>query len=250
MEKNEYTVMAAVEDRHWWYGGMRAVASALLDEVYAGRRDLDILDAGCGTGANVRFLSRYGSVVGIDLAPEALELAGAHTPGVLARGSVLQLPYRDGAFDLVTSFEVLYHRAVPDERPALREVRRVLRPRGRLLLRLPAFELLRGHHDEAVHGRRRYTAADVRALLEPEGFAVERLSYCNSLLLPLPLAQRLVERLAGSHHAQEHTSDLAMLPGPLNELMRWPMAAEAAWLARGHSFPAGLSVICRAVRIS
>ncbi|HEU5086054.1 MAG TPA: methyltransferase domain-containing protein, partial [Roseiflexaceae bacterium] len=154
------------------------------------------------------------------------------------------------AFDLVTSFEVLYHRAVPDERLALREVRRVLRPRGRLLLRLPAFELLRGHHDEAVHGRRRYTAADVQALLEPEGFAVERLSYCNSLLLPLPLAQRLVERLAGSHHAQEHTSDLAMLPGPLNELMRWPLAAEAAWLARGHSFPAGLSVICRAVRIS
>jgi SAM-dependent methyltransferase len=248
MEKTEYSVMASVEDRHWWYGGMRAVAAALLDQVYGGRRDLRILDAGCGTGANVRFLRRYGSVVGLDLAPEALELAGERVAAGLARGSVLSLPYRSGSFDLVTSFEVLYHRAVPDERPALREARRVLAHGGRLLIRLPAFELLRGHHDDAVHGRRRYTAADVRALLEPVGFRIERISYVNSILLPLPLIQRLLERLLPAPGPTDEASDLAMLPGPLNELMRWPMAAEAAWLARGRSFPAGLSVICRAVR--
>jgi SAM-dependent methyltransferase len=250
MEQAEYSVMAAVEDRHWWYGGMRAIAAALLDEVYGGRRDLRILDAGCGTGANVRFLRRYGAVTGLDLAPEALALAGAQSPGVLARGSVLALPYRDAAFDLVTSFEVLYHRAVPDERAALGEAWRVLRPGGRLLIRLPAFELLRGRHDEAVHGRRRYTAGQVRALLEQSRFRVERTSYVNSILLPLPLAQRLVERVLPERDLDEHSSDLNMLPEPLNEIMRWPMAAEAAWLARGHSFPAGLSVICRAVRAS
>jgi SAM-dependent methyltransferase len=196
----------------------------------------------------VRFLRRYGTVVGLDLAPEALALATARLPGVLARGSVLSLPYQGGSFDLVTSFEVLYHRAVPDERVALREARRVLVPGGRLLIRLPAFELLRGHHDEAVHGRRRYTAGEVRALVEQAGFEVERLSYVNSILLPLPLAQRLAERVLPERSEGQHSSDLNMLPGPLNELMRWPMAAEAAWLARGHSFPAGLSVICRAVR--
>lgn len=246
MERSEYTVMAAVEDRHWWYGGMRAIAAALLDEVYRGRRDLRILDAGCGTGGNARFLRRYGQVVGIDLAAEALELGGERLPGVLARGSVLAIPFADASFDLATSFDVLYHRAVPDESQALRETRRVLRPGGRLLIRLPAYEFLRSKHDRAVHTRRRYTAGQARALLGANGFAVERCSYVNSLLFPLPLAQRLIERALPALERAE--SDLT-LPSPLlNEALRWPLVAEAAWLAHGRSFPAGLSIMCLACR--
>jgi SAM-dependent methyltransferase len=244
MERSEYTVMAAVEERHWWYGGMRAIAAALLEPLYGGRHDLRILDAGCGTGGNARFLQRYGQVVGVDLAAEALELGGQRLPGVLARGSVLALPFANASFDLVTSFDVLYHRAVPDERPALCEAARVLRPQGRLLLRLPAYEFLRSKHDRAVHTRRRYTAGAVQALLEAAGFIVERISYINSLLFPLPLAQRLIERALPA--LERSDSDLS-LPAPLvNEALRWPLAAEAAWLAHGRSFPAGLSVVCLA----
>ncbi len=244
MERSEYTIMAAVEDRHWWYGGMRAIAAALLDPVYGGRRDLRILDAGCGTGGNALFLRRYGAVVGIDLAAEAVALGGPRLPGVLARGSVLEIPFADASFDLVTSFDVLYHRAVLDEAQALCETRRVLRPGGRLLIRLPAYEFLRSKHDRAVHTRRRYTAGQARALLQAHGFIVERCSYINSLLFPLPLAQRLIERVLPA--LERHDSDLA-LPSPLiNEALRWPLAAEAAWLARGRSFPVGLSIVCLA----
>jgi len=246
MERSEYAVMAAVEDRHWWYGGMRRIAAAMLDEVYGGQCDLRILDAGCGTGGNALFLRRYGQVAGFDLAAEALELGGKRLPGILARGSVLQIPFADGRFDLVTSFDVLYHRAVPDEDRALGEMRRVLRPGGRLLIRLPAYEFLRSKHDRAVHTRRRYTAADARALLRGRGFVVERCSYVNSLLFPLPLVLRMLERALPALEQQE--SDLTM-PAPLiNEALRWPLAAEAAWLASGRSFPIGLSVICRARR--
>lgn len=241
--------MAAVEDRHWWYGGMRAIAAALLDPVYGsapGWPGLRILDAGCGTGGNVRFLQRYGRVLGVDLAAEALELGGRRLPGLLARGSVLELPFADASFDLVTSFDVLYHRAVIDEGQALREARRVLLPGGRLLIRLPAYEFLRSKHDRAVHTRRRYTAAQVRGLLRAHGFAVERTSYINSLLFPLPLAQRLLERVLPA--AEQHESDLAMPHALVNEALRWPLAAESAWLARGRSFPVGLSILCLARR--
>src|SRR3954468_14211739 len=116
MERAQYLVMAAVEGRHWWYGGMRAISASILNLVYAGRRDLAILDAGCGSGGNLRFLRRYGSVIGVDLAAEALALGRENAPSDLARASVLQLPFAEASFDLVTSFEVLYHRAVPDER--------------------------------------------------------------------------------------------------------------------------------------
>lgn len=238
--------MAAVEDRHWWYRGMRAIVAALLDDLYADRRDLRILDAGCGTGGNAQFLRRYGAVVGVDLSAQALALGGRRLPGVLSRGSVLELPFASGSFDMVTSFDVLYHRAVPDEQQALSETRRVLKPGGRLLIRLPAYEFLRGKHDQAVHTRRRYTSAQARALLEGVGLVVERCSYINSLLFPLPLAQRLLERaLPTLDHDQ---SDLALPPPLLNHALGWPLAAEAACLARGLAFPIGLSIILRARR--
>jgi SAM-dependent methyltransferase len=246
MERSEYEVMAAVEGQHWWYGGMRAISAALLDPIYAGRGGLRILDAGCGTGGNALFLRRYGEVVGIDLAPEALELGGPRLPGRLARASVLDLPFASGSFDLLTSFDVLYHRAVPDEDRALAEAARVLRPGGRLLIRLPAYEFLRSKHDRAVHTRRRYTSAEARELLAAGGFTVERCSYINSLLFALPLAQRLLERALPA--LEQHDSDLA-LPSPLvNEALRWPLAAEAAWLARGGAFPVGLSILALARR--
>ncbi len=246
MEHSEYSVMAAVEDRHWWYGGMRAIAASFLDEVYPPDCGLHILDAGCGTGANLRFLRRYGHTIGIDMAPEAVANSTLSSPGVVARGSVLSLPFADQSFDLVTSFEVLYHRAVESELAALLEVQRVLRPHGRLLIRLPAFELLRGHHDTAVHGRRRYTAGEVVDLLTSAGFHVERTSYVNSLLMPLALIQRLLERLRPISNTEE--SDLTLPPAFVNEAFRWAMAAEAAWLAAGRSMPVGVSVICRARR--
>jgi|GEM_PF-77361 SAM-dependent methyltransferase len=244
MERSEYAVMAAVEDRHWWYGGMRAIAASLIRYGFGPRTDLRILDAGCGTGGNAIFLQRYGRVVGIDLAADAITLGNQRLPGQLLRGSVLELPFADGSFDLVTSFDVLYHRAVPDEQPALRETARVLKPNGRLLIRLPAYEFLRSKHDRAVHTRRRYTSRDVQTLLEQNGFWLERSSYVNSLLFPLAMAQRLLERQLPTLERED--SDLT-LPNPLiNELMRWPMIAEAAWLSQGGRFPFGLSVICLA----
>jgi len=244
MERAEYEVMAAVESRHWWYGGMRAIAAALLDAAYPGRRDLRILDAGCGTGGNALFLRRYGRVTALDLAPEAIALGRERLDGALARGSVLELPFADASFDLLTSFDVLYHRGVPDETHALREAGRTLRPGGRLLIRLPAYEFLRSKHDRAVHTRRRYTLGQVRGLLAAGGFQVEQISYINSLLFPLPLAQRLLERALPALEQQE--SDLALPPAALNEALRWPLAAEAAWLARGRRLPVGLSVIALA----
>src|SRR5689334_22229067 len=193
MERAEYLMMAAVEGYHWWYGGMRAITASMLDSVYLGRHDLHMLDAGCGSGGNLRFLQRYGSVIGIDLAAEALALGRKSLQSDVARASVLAMPFADASFDLVTSFDVLYHRAVPDERAALSEVWRVLRPGGRLLLRLPAYQFLLRRHDREVHTRRRYTAGHVRALLQSSGMAIERCSYANTVLFPMAVAQQLAE---------------------------------------------------------
>lgn len=244
MERAEYEVMAAVEDRHWWYGGMRAIAAAMLQRAYGTPRNLRILDAGSGTGGNALFLRRYGRVAAIDFAADALQYGGERLGTAAGRASVMALPFAAGSFDLVTSFDVLYHRGVSDETIALREVARVLAPGGRLLIRLPAYEFLRSKHDRAVHTRRRYTARDVDTLLAGAGFVIEQRSYVNALLFPIPLAQRLIERAIPSLEQQE--SDLTLPSDVVNTALRVPMALEAAWLAQGGRFPFGLSIMCLA----
>ena len=194
MEREQYAIMALREERHWWYAGMRRVALTVLGQALDGRRGLRILDAGCGTGGTTVELRRFGEVVGVDLAWEALEPARGRGLHALARASVEHLPFPGATFDVATSFEVVYHLGVGSDTSALREMRRVLKPGGLLLLRVPAHDWLRGEHDRLVHTRHRYSRGEVLRKLGQAGFRVERLTWANSLLFPPAVAKRLLER--------------------------------------------------------
>lgn len=235
--------MARRETRHWWYAGMRHVALAVLEQAIGGTSGLRILDAGCGTGGTTAELKRFGDVVGIDLAWEALQPALSRgLGGRLARGSIEQLPFADAAFDVVTSFEVIYHLGVGSDTAALAELRRVLAPGGLLLLRVPAHDWLRGEHDRLVHTRHRYSRAEVVAKLSGAGFEIERVSWANSALFLPAAAKRLLERRNG-HSDAAGEPDLWLPPEPLNTLLESAIAVEALPIRRGMPLPFGLSVL-------
>ena len=246
MEREQYDLMFAQEERHWWYVGMRRISAALLDRFgprteHAG--PLQILDAGCGSGGMTRFLARRGIVTGIDLAPEALAFARRRGLMHLARASVGQLPFRSASFDVVTSFDVLYHLNVGDDRAALAELHRVLRPGGVLLIRLPAYDWIRGAHDDAVHTRHRYTRDELTGKLDDAGFRLEHATYANSVLFPLAPVKRYLEHCNGTREA----TDLWRPPAPLNRLLADLLSLEAV-PARGVGLPWGLSVFAVARR--
>jgi SAM-dependent methyltransferase len=247
MEREQYAVMARREERHWWYAGMRRVALAVLERALGDRRDLLILDAGCGTGGTTRRLARFGEVIGVDLAWEALE--PAHTLDLsLARASVERLPFADAAFDVVTSFEVVYHLGVSSDGAALIELRRVLKPGGLLLLRVPAHDWLRGEHDRLVHTRHRYSRDEVCSKLESAGFAVEYVSWANTVLFPPAVAKRLLLERRGSngHTDMAAEPDLWQPPGPLNAVLESAVAVEALAIPRRLPLPFGLSLLALA----
>jgi SAM-dependent methyltransferase len=243
MDSQEYSLMFQVEQTHWWYLGMEKITRAILTKWVGSASNLSTLDAGCGTGAGMStYLADYGNVTGIDISPLALGFCQTRNLTRLALASVSEIPFQTDSFDLLTSFDVLYERAVPNDLAAAEEFFRVLAPGGLILLRLPAYDWLRGKHDLTVHTARRYTASQVTQLLTDSGFHLLYVSYANTFLFPLALAKRLFERIFPPAPA---VSDLSLNVGIFNELFKHILASEAFFISRV-GLPFGLSVIALA----
>jgi SAM-dependent methyltransferase len=237
VELSEYDNIARLEAQHWWYVGMRSIARGWVRALPL-RPGAAILDAGCGTGGGLRWLAEFGRPTGIDLNEPATQYAARETPRV-ARASVDGLPFASAAFELVTTFEVLYHLSVTDDDAALAECARVLRPGGWLLLRLPAHNWLRGAHDRQVHTRHRYAAGELRQKISAAGLRLRRLTYLGALLWPAAVLKRLTDP---SDAAQ---SDIALPASWINHTLTWLLAAEGVWL-RQFDLPLGLSLMALA----
>ncbi len=240
MKAAEYELMRAVEDRHWWY----AVLRSLVQNELAGRLPscARLLDAGCGTGGMLEFLKRQFCDLdgaGVDAAQEAVRHCHQRGLSTVQLASVEALPYADAAFDVVLSLDVLYHAGVIEKR-ALAEMGRVLRPDGLLVVNLPAFDGLRGSHDVAVNGARRFASCQVRTLLEHSSFDVEMIQYWNAwLFLPL-LVWRQLSRMK-SEHGAAHGSDLKLTPAWMNSVLTGVGKMDAG-LCRELRMPFGSSV--------
>ena len=110
MQAEDYNHLYELDERFWWFAGMRAIAAALLDEYCSPSTDRIILDAGCGTGGNLLWLQRYaadGEIYGIDLSGQALQFCRQRVSEPVIQASVTDLPFDHSSFDLVTSFDVL-----------------------------------------------------------------------------------------------------------------------------------------------
>jgi SAM-dependent methyltransferase len=246
MEKEEYRKLFELEDRLWWFKGMRDISLALLKRYIPDSRKLAVLDAGCGTGGMLQHLYELGAPVGIDISADALHFAGRRDNRLLANASVSRIPFLDGTFDLVTSFDVVYHRAVADDVEALAEMARVLRPGGTLFIRVPAYDWLRSRHDEAVHTRQRYGRKELEEKLENAGFHLLYMTHANCLLFPIAVAKRVMEKVLTP---QTRDSEVEPMAEPWNGLLYRVLRFEAFILRYG-KLPFGLSVVALARRQS
>jgi SAM-dependent methyltransferase len=187
----------------------------------------------------MQYLSPFGEVIGCDLELLALQFCKRRNLESLSQATVMWLPFPGQAFDLITSFDVLYHRSVQDRDRTMLEFNRVLKLGGRVFLRLAAYDWMRGAHDRAVHTAHRFTVGEVRESLLAAGFVAERVSYANTLLFPLAVIQRSLENILAT---EQRKSALQSGPSWANGFLTRILQLEAAWLRR-YSFPWGLSVI-------
>ena len=199
MRQDEYQIMFEVEDAHWWYRGLRGVLELFWHRYVRGdldrERALAVLDVGCGTGAVLKWLSGHAEPCGVDFSMDAVRFCRGRGQERCAVGSAMALPCARGAFDVVVSLDVLYHRSIPDKLAPLREMRAVLKEGGLLFLNLPAYQWLLSSHDAVVHTDRRFTRSEVVQMLRACGFEPLAVTHWNTLLFPIILVVRLWRKL-------------------------------------------------------
>lgn len=236
MEERLIAQMRRDEERHWWFAGRRRVLLGLVGaELPEGAR---LLDVGCGTGFFLEEAAGRYDVSGLDPSPQAVGFCRQRGLSGVREGGVESLADLAPDFDAVTFFDVLEH--LPDDLGALTLTRRVLRPGGRVVVSVPAYQWLWSHHDDAHGHQRRYTRDLLGARLTAAGFHQVRAGYFNARLFPLAVLVRGVQRLTG----RGLEADLQPPAEPVNRLFTALFAGEARRLGRPGSmgYPFGLSV--------
>ena len=235
--------MHALELRHWWFRGRRRLLVNLLKGaagVQAG--SLRILDYGCGTGGNALAYASLGTVVGAEPDSAAVRLAHIRGGASYCRTGGTQLPFRENSFDVVMASDVLEH--IEQDREAVSEIARVLRPGGAAIISVPAHQWLFSEHDTTLHHFRRYSKSAIRDLLERSGLRVRRLSYWNAALFPAVCAHRLLGKW---RRANQPHSDTVSAPWLLNETLAGLLTIESA-VAHRIGLPWGVSLVAVAER--
>jgi len=240
MEDEVYQKMYENEDTFWWNIGIRKVAAALLNKYISRKSENKILDVGCGTGSMFSLLRNYGSVWGIDASSTAVSYARRRgIANAVSQAFAEKMPFPNNYFDIVVCFDVLYHQWIGDEGAVVREMKRVLKPGGILILKEPAYDWLRSQHDKIFWTKRRFSKKKLVRVLRNAGFVILKSSYVSFLLFPLAFVKRFSERIWPEKHPFENL----FASSKLMDNLKFCLYAESA-VIKYVNFPFGLSVMC------
>lgn len=241
MNPAEFANIAAAERDLWWYRGMLRILRAAFQPYLSGRTLRRVLEAGCGTGYYSSLMHRQGwPMYPVDLSSEGLRYARELGVERLAQADIAALPFRDAAFDLAISLDVLVHFPPGEETRALAELARVVHPGGLVVLRVSALDLLSSRHSQFALERQRFTRKRLIRQAGEAGIRVLRCTYANALLLPVALAKfRIWEPLTG----QPPASGVKPVSPWLDHLLYIPLWLESKWIGAGLGFAAGQSLV-------
>lgn len=239
MDESYYVRMAELQNRHWWYEGRRIILTSIIKKLNL-PPDAKILEAGCGPGANLQMLKRFGQVDGFE--PNDFAVQKARESGCNVQHGSLPggIPFA-GPYDLAGAFDVIEH--IDDDAGSVKSLHAVTKPGGYAVFTVPAYRFLWSAHDDINHHKRRYTKKTLQKVLLEGGYEIEKISYYNTLLFPLAVAVRLMKKLL-----QADKEDDVQMPGSalMNKVLCFVFSSERHVL-KFMNLPFGLSLIavCR-----
>lgn len=238
MHPDAYKQMAEIERDHWWFVGRRKIIGTILSGLML-PANAQILEVGSGTGGNLEMLSACGQVRAIEMDPGAAATAVARF-GTSVRVTAGRFPEvlesEDEKYDLICFFDVLEH--LEGDSAAVHAAINKLRPGGRILVTVPAYQWLWSPHDTFLHHHRRYSLPVLSKIFAKSGLSIQRATYFNLFLLPMMIFVRLLDAFLG----REKGSGSGMPSAFVNKVLRIIFLLEASLLGKVN-FPFGGSIL-------
>jgi len=238
MKKITYDIEWELQNSHWWFQGRRRLLKTLLSRKEI-QKNCPLVDIGCGVGSNLGFLQSLGFIaIGVDSEIYSLSLAKRRLSAIpLINGDLLKLPFKTNSVELIIATDILEH--LQDDIRGIKEIHRVLKQEGKVVLTVPAFKFLWGIQDDVGKHQRRYSKKQLREKMEKEGFKILRFSYFNFFLFfPILLSRRFIH-LLGLRIDSENRINAPLI----NFFLKGIFYLESS-LLKYFSFPFGVSIYC------
>jgi len=243
--KNVYKDMRNFELDYWWYRGLREILSYFIDKF----QPKIILDAGCGTGANINFLNKSNDkyqIYGVDISKEALDLAKEYKIQNIFQANVSKLPFENNFFDLIYCMDVLGNLNPEETHQTIAEFWRSLKKDGVLIIQTAALPWINSKHDRYWDIQKRYSVNEIAKIIEEDNFEILKKTYRHFFLFPIIAIIKLINKKG----SEVNSGDFRKVPNFINNLLYLIMKFEN-YLLRFINFPIGSSVfiICRKTKI-
>lgn len=230
--------MAEREQTYWWHLGRLRIIQTYVQLLRGGKKQLKILNVGCGTGGTIDMLEQFGPTTNVDISDEAIKFMEQRGYKGIVKVDDIGLPFKDKSFDMVGAFDVLEH--IEKDVEALKEWKRVIRDDGAILITVPAYQWLWSDHDVSLHHKRRYTIKRLETTAKQAGLKLDKRSYAIVFSLPLVVGFRLLNKALRRKTTSE--TSYVDVPDWANSLFSRLLYTEAK-AHRAVSLPAGTSVI-------
>lgn len=235
-----YDEMYRNEAEFWWFKARRKIILDKIEQIVSDKKDVKILDAGCGCGYILQFLQRYGEVFGMDFSPKAIEYTKSHFDGVVKKGDLNgEIPFEDNSFDIIISLDVLEH--VEKDDIALQSLHRVLKSGGKCILTVPAHKFLWSYHDHNHMHIRRYEKKEFEDKLKAANFNITYLTWFDAwLYIPVVIIRMIKEHIINT---KDMASDGRMPGKIMNRILYNIFASESWFIKRNIRFMQGVSLL-------
>ena len=193
MDKNYQQEYYHLERNHWWFRARENILKSYLDSALKNfQTPLKILNIGASTGKSSQMLEKFGVVDSVENDETTCRFLQNELNIKAFNYSAKALPFEKDSYDLICGFDVIEH--IDDDEAVIKEIKRVLKPGGAVLLTVPAYMFLWSHHDVVNQHYRRYTKYGLR-LITGKQFREIYCSYFNCFLFPAIWGSRLFSRL-------------------------------------------------------
>lgn len=243
MDAAEYSNLARVEERHWYYAGKRELVRRWLHRVGPLRAPDVLLDCGAGTGRFAQDMQQDCKVFVLDDHEESLALLRQKFPPervIALTGPGVPLP--DASVDYLTALDVLEH--IEHDAEAVRGFHRLLKPGGVALVTVPASMALWSYWDVSLHHFRRYSRPGLKAIFPDDQWELVYVNYTNIVAFPVAWVLRKLRRSKPAGDTANRMED-KIPPAWLNGILRRLFVTLAFWRV---PFPFGLSLVLVARR--